>query len=291
MPILVLGQQFPFMEGYTVNSFSLSPSYAGIHNTKTLFIDYRSDWSGIDGGPATYQLSYNDKLYDKLGLGIRFIYDKTDIFKQTLILGTYTYEIHATDEHILNFGLSLGFYRNSVDFTKYYNDPTYVQDLALIYGHDKSKLKFATDISFLHRYRQLESGILFSNLMFGITRYRNTDMTYKPFKNYLIHSSRLFAIDDTWSIKPAIILRGGQHIPLQIEMAARLSWHDRFWGTAAIRTGRINGLGLGGEVYQGILLNYSYSMSSNVTMTPFSSHQLTLGVRIFDFMKGTKVQE
>lgn len=56
MPTVVFGQQFPFMEGYSVNPFSLSPAFAGIHNSKTLFVDYRSDWTGLDGGPGLISL-------------------------------------------------------------------------------------------------------------------------------------------------------------------------------------------------------------------------------------------
>jgi len=291
MPVVVFGQQFPFMEGYSINTFSLSPAYAGIHNSKTLFIDYRSDWSGLNGGPTTYQLSYNDKLNEKIGLGGRFIYDKTDIFKQTLILGTYTYEVKVAEGHLINFGLSAGFFRNSIDLAKYFNDPTYVNDAVLIYGMEKSKLKFASDFSALYRYKQTEAGILFSNLMFGTAKYRNTDLRYKPLKNYLLHASYLFDIDDKWSVKPIVILRGGQNIPVQLEIAPTVTWNNRFWGTIVYRTGGIFGLGLGGEVYEGILVNYSYNLSSNIALNTFGSHQLSLGVRIFNFIKNKKVTD
>ena len=123
IPMKLWGQQFPFMEGYSVNPFTLTPAYAGIHNGKTLFMDYRSDWSGLEGGPETYQLSYSDKI-NKVGFGGRFIYDKTDIFKQTLILGTYSYEVTVSRQHKLSFALSMGFFRNSIDLTKYFNDPS-----------------------------------------------------------------------------------------------------------------------------------------------------------------------
>jgi type IX secretion system PorP/SprF family membrane protein len=288
-PVILYGQQFPFMENYNLNPFSLSPAYAGIHNNKTLFLDYRSDWSGIDGGPITCQLSYNDKFKNRVGLGGRFIYDKTDIFKQTLILFTYTYEVKILEEHTLNFGLSAGLYRNSIDLTKYYNDPGYVEDLVLLYGNQKSKMKFATDISVLYRYKQLDAGLLFSNIMFGSVKYNNADMTYKPFKNFILHTSYLFNLDDKWSVKPGMILRGGQHVPFQLDLTAVVTWNERFWGTTVIRTGGIYGVGLGGEIYKGFLLNYSYdfsnSINANVPLYAFGSHQLTLGIRIFSFSK------
>jgi type IX secretion system PorP/SprF family membrane protein len=288
IPSVVSGQQFPVMEGYNVNPLNLSPAYAGIHNKKTLFIDYRSDWSGIEGGPKTCQLSYSDRFKNKVGLGGRFIYDKTDIFKQTLLLGTYTYEVTVAERHTFNFGLSLGLYRNSIDLSKYYNDPNYVQDMVLLYGQQRSKIKFATDISTLYRYNQGEAGILFSNIMFGTAKYHGSDMTYKPFNNYLLHASYLFILDDNWSIKPTCILRGGQHVPVLFEISPTVTWNDRFWGTTLFRTCGIFGVGLGGEVYDGIILNYSYNLSTNVSLNTFGSHQLSLGVKIFNFIKNKK---
>jgi type IX secretion system PorP/SprF family membrane protein len=280
MPAMVYGQQFPFMEGYSIDPFILSPAYAGVHNSKTLFIDYRSDWTGIDGGPKTYQLSYSDKI-GRVGFGGRFIYDKTDIFKQTLLLGTYSYEVNITNEHIINFALSVGFFRNSIDLSKYYNDPTFVQDAALFNGQEQSKIKFATDISALYRYRQLEAGVLFSNVMFGTVKYANNDMTYKPLKNFLLHASYLLVIDNRWDVKPTFILRGGQHVPSLFEIAPTVTWNKRFWGNVLLRTGGIYGAGVGGEVYKGIMLNYSFNMSTNVALNAFNSHQVTLGVKIF----------
>ncbi len=280
IPAIAFGQQFPFMEGYGVNPFVLSPASAGIHNGKTLFSDYRSDWTGIDGGPKTYQLSYSDKI-GRVGFGGRFIYDMTDIFKQTLILGTYTYEVKIANTHFINFGLSVGFYRNSIDLAKYYSDPTYVLDPALMYGQQQSKIKFATDVSALYRYKDAEAGFLFSNVMFGTVKYANSDLTYRPFKNFLMHASYSFTLDSKWDLKPLFILRGGEHVPVLFEIAPTVTWNKRFWGNILIRTGGIYGVGIGGEVYKGIMLNYSFNFSTNVELNAFNSHQVTLGVRLF----------
>lgn len=285
IPAGLHGQQFPFMEGYNMNPFSMSPAFAGIHNPSTVFVDYRSDWTGVNGGPVTYQLSYNEKIAKKVGVGGRFIYDKTDIFKQTMLLGTYSYGVKVLNEHLLNFGLSVGFFRNSIDLAKYYNNPDFIQDNVLIYGLQKSKIKFATDISALYRFRQIEGGILFSNVMFGSAKYNSSDIAYKPMKNFLIHLSYDYEINRTWSVKPYALLRGGQHYPTQLELAPEVRYQKKIWGTAVFRTGGIWGMGLGGEIYNGVLMNYSYNLSTNVALNTFGSHQISLGIRIRDFLK------
>jgi type IX secretion system PorP/SprF family membrane protein len=278
-------QQFPFMEGYNMNPFNLSPSYAGIQNPASFFADYRSDWAGVEGGPVTTQLSYNDRVFEKVGIGVRFLYDQTDIFKQILLLGTYTYEVTIAEEHFVNFGLSVGIYQNSIDMAKYYNDPDYVQDNVLMYGLQKSKIKFASDISLLYRFRKMEAGILFSNLMFGSAKYNSEEISYKPMKNYLVHASYRFDTNNSLAIKPFILLRGGQNYPAQLEIATEVRYIEKLWLMALYRTGGVWGMGVGGVIYKGVILNYSYNFSTSVTMNTFGSHQVTLGLRIPDFKR------
>jgi type IX secretion system PorP/SprF family membrane protein len=280
-PATIFAQQFPFMEAYNINPFSMTPAAAGLHSTKTVFLDYRSDWAGMSGGPVTCQLSYNDRINGKVGLGGRFIYDKTDIFKQTMLLGTYTYEVQIASGHFLNFGLSAGFYRNSIDLAKYFSDPTYVNDAVLVSGLQKSRIKVATDISVLYRYSKLEGGILFSNVMFGTAKFSNSDITYKPLKNYLVHASYAYDINSLWTVKPYALYRGGQNYPSQLELASEVRYNNKFWGMLLFRTGGIWGMGFGAEIRDGILLNYSYNLSTNVALNTFGSHQLTLGVKLF----------
>jgi type IX secretion system PorP/SprF family membrane protein len=278
--ITVSGQQFPILEGYNLNPYSLSPSYAGLVNRSTVYADYRSDWSGIEGGPKTYQLSYSDRFSERVGLGGKFIYDKTDIFKQTLIMGSYTYTVDIARRHKLTFGLSAGFYKHSMDLGKYYNNPEYVQDMLLIYGVERSKLKFASDFSALYRAGALDVGVLFTNLMFGTVRYDNSDLNYKPLKNYVIHGSYLVSAGDHWKFKPTVVFRGGENTPLQFEVAPTITWNDRLWLTGIYRSNGILGAGLGGEVYDGFYMNYTYNMSTGVDFSAFGSHQFTLGMRI-----------
>ena len=285
VPGFLYGQQFPYMDSYSINPFNFSPAYAGITRSRTLFMDYRSDWTGIEGGPKTCQLSYSDKFRNRVGLGFRFIYDRADIFRQTLVMGTYSYQVKIFDEHILNFALSAGAYRNLIDLSRYYNQPGYSEDQALLYEKQNSVLKFATDISALYRFRKAEGGILFSNIIFGTVKYHTSDMTYKPFRNYMAHAAYDFAIDDRWSIKPVVVVRGGQNIPLQFEVSQTTTWSNRLWITTLFRTNGIVGLGLGGELVDGVYLSYSYDlnyyMGTSVSLNAYGSQQVTLGVRLF----------
>lgn len=275
-------QQLPFMEGYLFNPFSMSPAYAGLKNTNTLFLDYRSEWSGIDGGPATTQMSYNTRMNKKVGIGGRFMYDKSDIFKQTILLGTYSYEVQISDNNFVNFGISAGFYHNSVDLAKYFSNPEYLVDNTLTAGLVKSKLKFASDASVLWRFRNFESGVMLSNLMFGTVKYNNPDVSYKPFANYMFHGSYKYTLNERIDLQPFLILRGGKNAPDQLEIAMSATYSKKAWGTLLYRTGGVWGFGAGAEPISGLLVNYSYNFSTGVALNTFGNHQLTVGVKLFN---------
>jgi type IX secretion system PorP/SprF family membrane protein len=279
------GQQFPFMDGYNVDPFRLSPSFTGLGNQNTILVDARSDWTGIPGGPKTYQLGYHGRFFEKVGLGGRFVYDKTDIFKQMMFMGTYSYEVPISESHLLNFALSAGIYSNSIDLGAYYNDPDFVIDPVLLNSSINSKIKFVTDISALYRFDNLEAGVLFSNLMFGPATYNEIDLSFNPKMNYLIHASYKYHFDETWSVKPFLLYRGGMNAPDLIEVMAHLNYTSKIWGNLLFRSSGVWGLGFGGEVYNGITLNYSYNMSHNVALNTFGGHQVSLGFRL-DLIKG-----
>ena len=145
-------QQMPRMGGYNVDPFHLSPAYAGLQGSNSLFLDHRSDFSGIAGGPKTYMLSWHNRINEPMALGGRIIFDKTDIFTQIMVMGTYSYQITLTEGHLLNMALSAGLYNNSINLGKYYDDPDYVDDPALTDNTERSKMKFATDFSALYRF-------------------------------------------------------------------------------------------------------------------------------------------
>ena len=267
-----------------VNPYQLSPAYAGLGQSRTLFVDHKMDWVGIESSPRTSQLSYHDRIFDKVGVGGKMIFDRTDIFKSTLVMGTYTYQVDITESHLLNFGLSVGLYGNSINLGKYYSNPDYTDDPVLSYGLERSKVKFASDFSLLYRFSGIEAGILFSNIMFGDASYTDQDLTYKPMKNYQAHLAYTYDFDENWTARPFLLLRGGQNIPALVEFAGQVIYGKRFWGNLILRSSGVYGVGIGAEVLDSFQFNYSFNFSSNVALKTFSSHQFTLGINIYSVL-------
>ena len=129
---VIIAQQMPISENYFIDKYALSSSYAGHFNPGSFFTSFRSDWSGIRGGPKTLRLSYSDLIMTNAGYGGKIIYDKAGIFNQLYIMGTYSYSLKIADEHKVLLALSVGIYHNRINFSDYYNDPKYNIDPVMI---------------------------------------------------------------------------------------------------------------------------------------------------------------
>jgi type IX secretion system PorP/SprF family membrane protein len=282
--IILYSQQTPLSETYFLDKYSLSPSYAGNFNSKYLFTAYRSDWSGIDGGPKTFRLSYNDILMSNAGFGGKLIYDKAGIFRQLYFMGSYSYRLEVTDNHYFLFGLSAGFYRNTLSMSDYYNDPKYTLDPSLVNRDVKSKIKFMSDFSGVYKYMGLETGIMFSNINFGDASYADAEETkYKPLANFQFHASYDYGISENWNLAPLIILRGGKYIKSQFEIASLVSYQKKIWGSLVFRDPAVWGAGIGANIDRGLKIAYNFNFASNVGLGIYNDHEIAIGINIFEY--------
>lgn len=278
-------QQTPLSESYFLDKYSFSPAYAGNFNPKYIFIGYRSDWTGIKGGPKTFRLTFNDRVMKNSGYGINFIYDKAGIFNQIYLLGTYSYNLKVNEENSVLFGLSAGFYRNTLNMLDYYNDPEYDIDPALIGKDINSKIKFMTNASVVWLWKSFEAGFMFSNISVGNAHYSNTEIIYRPLANFQGHISYLFSLAKDWDLVPLAIIRGGKSIKSQFEIASQVLYSKKVWGSIVFRDPGVWGAGIGAEVTRGLKISYNFNFASNVTMSAFNSHEITLGANIFQMAK------
>jgi type IX secretion system PorP/SprF family membrane protein len=285
IPLLLAAQQMPVSENYFMDKYTLSPSYAGHFNPGTIFTGFRSDWSGIEGGPKTIRVNYSDKLMSNAAYGGKMIYDKAGIFDQLYIMGTYSYNLKITGQHKVLLALSAGLYNNKINFTEYYNDPQYNLDPALTQQDVTSKLKFMSDFSALYLFKGIEAGIMFANINFGDAKYKEVDVTYKPLANYQVHAGYTYNIDNRWTVNPLAFIRGGKYIKSQIGIAARVMYQDNLWASVSFRDPSIIGFGIGANITRSIRFSYNFNFATSVAMGIYNNHEIALGINIKELLQ------
>jgi type IX secretion system PorP/SprF family membrane protein len=285
LAVTLKAQQAPLSESYFMDKYTLAPSYAGNFSPKFLFLGYRSDWSGVSGGPMTFRLSYNDVLMENAGYGAKIVYDKAGIFNQLFVLGSYSYNLAVTDDHHILFGISAGLYHNSLNLLDYYNDPNYNIDPALVQDDVKSKVKFMSDISLVYAFKGFEAGVVLSNISFGDATYTAAeDLKYNPVSVFQAHASYLISVAEDWDIVPFALVRAGKNIKPQVEIASQVMWQKRIMGSLVFRDPGILGIGLGAYIDKGLRISYNFNFATNVAMNIYNNHEVTVGFNIFEYV-------
>jgi type IX secretion system PorP/SprF family membrane protein len=288
---VIIAQQMPVSENYFMDKYALSSSYAGHFNQGSFFTSFRSDWTGIKGGPKTLRLSYSDMLMTNAAWGGKIIYDKAGIFDQLYVMGTYSYSLRITGEHKILLALSAGIYHNKINFTDYYNNPNYNIDPVMILQDVSSKLKFMSDFSALYLFKGIEAGIMFANINFGDSKYNEVDVTYKPLANYQLHAAYSFRINDRWNLNPLVYIRGGKFISSQVGIATMVKYQNNIWGSLSFRDPGIWGFGFGANIAKGIRFSYNFNFASSVALNIYNNHEIAIGINIKDLVKKTQLSE
>jgi len=103
-------QQDPNRTFYRYNMNLVNPAYAGStssdsdsFNDKTyqanseLGINFRSQWSGVDGAPESQTAFFSTGLGKNVGMGVSIINDKTFIEQQTSLTIDVSYKLKIND--------------------------------------------------------------------------------------------------------------------------------------------------------------------------------------------------
>ena len=111
-------QQNLMYSHYFLNPFLYNPSFVAPDGYAELYLNYRNQWAGIEGAPATGTISVHLPMNYKAAFAFTGYQDKAGVLKTTSGMLTFAYQIHlgsrASDNHKIGFGLSAGMMSTSI---------------------------------------------------------------------------------------------------------------------------------------------------------------------------------
>jgi len=113
----VVAQQEWSYTQYQFNLYDANSAYAGSHQTMSIALRHRSQWIGLEGAPATDQLSLHAPIAaGRMGVGFRVVSDRIGARRQQMVKGSASYRLRLYNGH-LSMGITGGLLRNSIDRT------------------------------------------------------------------------------------------------------------------------------------------------------------------------------
>lgn len=251
-------QQSPVYSHYFLNPFLYNPSFVASDGYTEVYLNYRSQWSGVEGAPTTGTLSVHLPLSYRAGLAFTGYQDKAGVLKTTTGLATFAYQVYLGnnihDNHKIAFGLSAGVTSASVrSGDGYANDPVVGSTSSLEgqfgvhYQRGNFKLAFAIPRLF-NSYVASENS--FNKV--GISQVRNTISSV----SYGIYFSQRVLFE------PMIIYRTSDNTSAQLEALGSVKINNIAWVGASYRQDYGAAAFAGTNIKDKLKVGYAYEFAA-----------------------------
>jgi type IX secretion system PorP/SprF family membrane protein len=271
-------QQDPTYTQYLNNPVTINPAYAGINNRFNATLQYRSQWSAIEGHPETFNFNSHISLREnKLGTGIMVIQDKIGENKTTEITSLWSYKIKFK-ENTFSFGMQAGFMRFTND-----NAGLVFQQTGDPYFAIYNVTRFNTGAGVMLKSDRYLLGISVPRLLpVSVDQGGQSILVYN--RNYYLMGSYMVYLSERIRLRPAVLVHTTDQLKPSIDLNMNLQIEDFY--SAGIFTRNFNTYGV---ILQMVLKNYKFGYSIEVpgskSAIPFTTNEflLAISLRAFGF--------
>ena len=276
-PMLVLSQQESYYSLYRFNMQVINPAYAGAEAQSMLSVLNRNQWATVENAPKTTAFAFSSARENNVGLGISVVSDKVFVEQQTFAYIDFSYKLQLDDATNLFLGLKGG--------GNFYNaDGTGLNSYGLgIDPAQKILSQFNPNVG-AGAYLQNENYWLSFSIprLFNANRDNELAVTAKDrVHNYLGAGAKL-SLNENFSIKPSVMLRKVQGLPISIDLTGFVSIQDRVDFGASYRTNASFSLMAFLNAFDGFDIGYAYETPSEQLLSGISlkTHEIVLRIRL-----------
>lgn len=230
------GQQDAQFSQYMFNGIYINPAYAGYKENLNFHSYYRSQWTGLNGGPKSFTLAV-DAIANQgnVGLAFQVASDKIGAQKNLTSYISYAYRLRMNDEGTsrLAFGVSGGIMQLGLDGSLLNpNDPEPEMPL----GMQSATIPDARAGVFFSNERFF-AGFSADNLVSSIINVRRYAYVPQPVVHLYATSGVLIPIAEDLLLKPSFLIKDDLHGPTNIDLNAFILFSDKIWLGGSYRTG------------------------------------------------------
>lgn len=272
-------QQDAIYSQYMFNPFAINPAYAGTRNSMSGVILHRSQWVGIDGAPRTQTATLHAPINKyNLAWGINLAHDQIGPNRNTIATVTGAYQLRFRNSK-LNLALRGGIYNSVFNLNKLnFKDEGDQFDIGgvvsamvptLDFGAYYYKTKFYLGISATH---MIGPTFNYENLPSNTTYLRS---------HVMIASGYVFEIGPKFVLKPSLLLKSVEGVPLNLDINLSALFYKKFWLGMSFRNKSSVNFMLDMNITDYLRMGYAYDLLIN-KLSNYSrgTHEIFIG---FDF--------
>lgn len=267
-------QQDPLYSQYFNNPMLINPAFAGSIDRLYAGVAFRSQWSGIDGAPATFSFNSHIALRDnKVGAGFLAVQDKIGDIKNTQLGGVASYRIKVSTVTTFSFGMQAGFTRYATDpdainlINK--NDPLFNQIL---------ETKFNIGAGALLQSERYTLGLSVPRMLPGTVSQGGQSVQIYG-QNFYLYGAYIFYVSEKIQFRPSTLFRATAGIPPSVDVNCNFVFNRLY--TAGLFTRKLNTYGILLQmVMSNYRLGYIFEVPGKGSALNYNTHEVSLSLSL-----------
>jgi type IX secretion system PorP/SprF family membrane protein len=270
--IILQAQQDPLYSQYFNNPMLINPAFAGSAERFYAGIAYRSQWTGVDGAPKTFNLNSHIALMNNtVGLGVIAVQDQIGDVKNTQYTAAGAYRIKLSNS-TFSFGMQMG-------ATRYATDPNgvRVQNPDPLFAQF-SETKFNVGAGVLLQGERYTLSLSVPRILPGsVSQGGQSIQVYS--QNFYLYGSYLFYLSENIQFKPSTLLRLTKGATASTDINCNFVFNQLY--TAGVFTRNLNSYG---ALLQIVMSNYRFGyvfeLPGKNSALNFASHEVSLSLSL-----------
>ena len=266
-------QQDPLYAQYYNNPMLINPAFAGSLERFYAGVAYRSQWTGIQGMPVTYNLNSHISLVNnRVGVGVYALQDKLGDIQNTSYGTAYAYRIKMHDA-TLSFGIQAGFTRYATDpeaiRIKNNPDPNFAQF---------NETRFNTGAGLMFQNDVYMIGLSVPRILANSVD-REGESVQVQKQNFYLYGSYIFQINQQTRFKPSALIRATANASPGIDVNANIELNRKYTGGVFVRG--FNSYGLLAQMIIGDLrFGYVFEVPGKNSALYYTTHEVSLAISL-----------
>ncbi|MEJ8803674.1 PorP/SprF family type IX secretion system membrane protein [Pontibacter sp. H249] len=220
-------QQNPQYSQYIFNSMNINPAYTGSKGVLNINAFHRSQWTGVDGAPATQSLAVDGiAANNRLGVGLGITRDKVGAQSMLSAYANLAVKLQVSENGVFSLGLAPGLVQHTLDGTE-----LGIEDDPTIPSGKETSIKPDVKVGAYFHTQRFYAGLSASDLL------QFKDMQYiEPERHYYFTAGYVFDLGSFIKVKPSVLIKEDFKAPANVDMNAFVLLGDRLWLGGSYRT-------------------------------------------------------
>ncbi len=278
-------QQMGQYSQYFSNELIINPAFAGSHEALSITAVHRSQWTGLEGAPATQTLSAHSLFKNEhIGLGASIINDKVGIHQNLTFNTSYAYHLQVNAEAFLSFGLQVGINHKQSDYGAIASQLQNPNDPGISsFKETTNSLEVGTGI--YYRDPKLHIGLSAPQLFSSKTRFNDSVTVALNRPHYFLYSRYRVPLSHNVKIQPGFLVKYLPGLPVSVDFNLAAIFNEVLLTAISYRSFESIDLILQAKLTPQLKTGYSFDYPlGEVGELSRSSHEIMLNY-IFKFSR------